>query len=75
MPTTVIAGGYQFDRAAYGQSEASRLLGGVTRQHLANMEKAGKLRTVRLGRRVLIPATEIARLLGELDVAPETGAS
>lgn len=50
-------------RAAYGQTEAAQLLG-VTRQHLANMERLGQLRVVRLGRRVLIPADEINRLMG-----------
>lgn len=60
-----MVGGLVFDRAAYSQSDAARMLGGVTRQHLSNMEKAGELQVVRLGRRVLVPATEIARLLGE----------
>lgn len=67
MPVSIKVGPYEFDRAAYDQREAGKLLGGVTRQHIAAMERSGELRVVRLGRRVLIPATEIARLLGEAE--------
>jgi excisionase family DNA binding protein len=65
MPSSVRVGSYEFDRAAYGQRDAAALLGDVTRQHVAKMVRDGDIRAVRLGRRVLIPATEIARLLGE----------
>lgn len=50
-------------RAAYGQSETAAMIG-VTRQTVAAMIAAGDLRAVRVGRRVLIPAAEIVRLLG-----------
>lgn len=63
----VTVGGLTFDRAAYGQEDTGQMLGGVTRQHIANMIEAGELRAIRLGRRVLIPASEIARLLSEAD--------
>lgn len=59
----VTFGGYGFSKAAYPRTDAAAMFG-VTGQHLINMEKAGELRTIRLGRRVLIPAAEIARLLG-----------
>lgn len=62
MPAPVKVGRYEFDQAAYRQSAAAVLLG-CTRQHVARMEKSGELRTVRLGRCVLVPAAEIARLL------------
>ncbi len=61
----VTVGGWTFDRAAYTQVDTGRILGGVTRQHIANMIEEGELRAIRLGRRVLVPATEIARLLSE----------
>jgi excisionase family DNA binding protein len=55
--------GIEFNRLAYSQSETAALLGGVTRQHVANLVARGEIRVVRLGRRPVIPATEIARLL------------
>ena len=53
-------------RAAYGQSEVAARLG-VTRQSVARAIESGDLRAVRLGRRVLIPAAELARFLGATD--------
>lgn len=50
-------------RAAYSQNETAAMLG-VTRQHIARLIAADTIRAVRLGRRVLIPAVEIERLLG-----------
>ncbi len=55
------------ERAAYPLNEASELLGGCSRGHLYNLESRGELRLVRIGRRVLVPASEIERLLA----APE----
>ena len=52
----------RFGRVAYSQSETGELLG-VTRQHVARAVADGRLHAVRLGRRVLIPATEISRFL------------
>lgn len=49
-------------RVAYSQTEAAAILG-VTRQHIANSIAAGHIRAGHLGRRVLIPASEIARIL------------
>ena len=49
-------------RAAYPLEEARQLLGGVTRQHLYNLADRGEIRLVKLGRRTLVPASEIERL-------------
>lgn len=51
------------ERAAYTLNEAGRLLGGISRGHLYNMHDRGELRFVKLGRRTLVPADEIRRLL------------
>lgn len=60
------------NRAAYPLDEARELLGGMSRQHLHNLAERGELRLVRLGRRVLVPASEINRLLeGPHSVDPE----
>lgn len=60
-------GTVEFDRAAYDLAAAGEMLGGITRQYVAKMISTGELRCVRLGRRVLVPATEIARVLGLSD--------
>ncbi len=52
-------------RAAYPLDEAQALLGGCSRSHLYNLADRGELRFVRIGRRVLVPASEIRRLAGE----------
>ena len=65
-PVSVIVypdGSWRFDRAAYNLTEAGQMLGGVTRQHVAAMIRTGELRAVRLGRRVVVPATELQRVL------------
>jgi len=49
-------------RAAYPLDEACQLLGGCSRNHLYNLANRGELRLVRIGRRVLVPASEIERL-------------
>jgi excisionase family DNA binding protein len=38
---------------------------GISRSHLYALEKAGKIRLVRIGGRVVVPETEIDRLLSE----------
>lgn len=52
------------ERAAVSMGEAADLLG-CTRQHLWNLQQRGGLRSVRLGRRIVIPTSEILRLVGE----------
>lgn len=52
-------------RAAYPIEEARQLLGGCSRGHLYNLAERGELRIVHLGRRALVPASEIERLLAE----------
>lgn len=51
-------------RAAYPLDEARQLLGGCSRTHLYNMRDRGEIRLVKLGRRTLVPADEIRRLVG-----------
>lgn len=53
-------------RLAFSLTETAAMLG-CTRQHLANMVHAGEIRVAKLGRRVLVPAAELSRLLGEGD--------
>jgi excisionase family DNA binding protein len=50
------------ERAAYPLDEASRLLGGISRGTLYNMSARGEIRLVKLGRRTLVPRSEIERL-------------
>jgi excisionase family DNA binding protein len=50
-------------RQAYGMREAAERLS-LSKGHLYNLIQRGQLRAVRLGRRTLIPASEIDRLLG-----------
>lgn len=56
-------GAYMKERRAYPLSEASELLGGISRRTLYDMEDRGELRMVRIGRRVFVPASEIERLV------------
>jgi excisionase family DNA binding protein len=49
-------------RLAYSLTETAALLG-CTRQHVSNMVHAGEIRVAKLGRRVLVPAAELARVL------------
>ncbi len=49
------------ERAAYPLAEAAALFG-ITRQHIYTLAKRGEIRLVRLGRRTLVPASEIRRL-------------
>ncbi|MFN0028402.1 MAG: helix-turn-helix domain-containing protein [Acidimicrobiales bacterium] len=59
---TVWYGSYRFEAAAYDLTGAAALVG-VTRQHLAAMADAGHIQVTRLGRRVVVPVSEIVRLL------------
>jgi excisionase family DNA binding protein len=55
----------------HGIAEASERLG-INGQTLRKLVKAGQVRSVRLRRRVLIPATEIDRLANEGSGNPTT---
>ena len=55
------------ERAAYPLDEAGKLLGGISRGTFYSMKKRGEIRLVKLGRRTLVPADEIRRLVGESD--------
>jgi hypothetical protein len=61
------------ERVAYPLDEASKLAGGISRGTWYNLEARGEVRLVRIGRRVLVPASEIRRLAGE-DPDPEPAA-
>lgn len=50
------------ERAAYTMAEACEQIGGVSRQHLYALVARGELAVVKVGRRTLVPASEIERL-------------
>jgi excisionase family DNA binding protein len=50
------------DRLAYSRDEMAQVLG-VSRESVVRAIAKGKIKIVRFGRRVLIPATELQRLL------------
>lgn len=52
------------ERLSYGIAEAGRLLG-VSREVVRGLVKNGRLRTVKLGSRVVIPADSLTALLSE----------
>jgi len=57
-------------RLALKPREAAKLLG-VSRSHLLRQVKEGQVRGIRFGKgRILIPVSEVARLLGE-PIPPE----
>lgn len=60
---TVSFGGVEYSAAAVSQNDAAKMLG-LCRQSVAKHIARGELRCVRLGRRVLIPVSEIERILG-----------
>lgn len=51
------------ERLAYPLTEAQALLGGISRGTLYNMRDRGEIRLVKLGRRTLVPADELRRLI------------
>jgi excisionase family DNA binding protein len=59
---------------AYSPSEAAAALG-CTRQHVQNLIRRGELRSVKLGRRRLIPRHVLADLLGVDEATPDKAAS
>lgn len=56
------------ERAAYPIPEAAFQLG-VSRSHAYRMIAAGELRAIKLGRRTLIPASEIRRVAEQAEAA------
>lgn len=60
MPTSTESPSFP-ERAAYPLDEAATLFG-ITRQHIYALAKRGEIRLVRLGRRTLVPASEIRRI-------------
>ena len=61
-------------RAAYPISEVQILLGGISRSHVYDLIDRGELRRVKLGRRALIPASEIDRII-EASLPPDDDTS
>jgi len=51
-------------RLAYSLNEASEATD-LSKSHLSRMIAAGQLRSMKVGRRRLIPASEMRRLVGE----------
>ncbi|AEG50766.1 DNA binding domain protein, excisionase family [Sphingobium chlorophenolicum L-1] len=51
-------------RLAFSLNEASEATG-LSRSHLTRVIAAGELRSMKVGRRRLIPASEMRRLVGE----------
>jgi len=63
------------DRLAYSPAEACKAIS-IGRTVLFEMLADGRVKAVRLGRRVLIPREELARLLGSLpDARPAKSAA
>lgn len=52
------------NKLLYGRREAAKLLS-VSTGHISNGIRAGNIRAVRLGRRHLIPRSELQRLAGQ----------
>jgi excisionase family DNA binding protein len=50
---------------AYNQSDARELLGGISRTTLYRLISGGKIRAVKIGRRLMIPSDEIERVVSE----------
>lgn len=60
-------------RAAYSPPQAARLLG-IGKNSIYDFIHAGRLRAVRVGRRLYVPASELARFLEGDQEPPEVGA-
>jgi excisionase family DNA binding protein len=58
----------EVERIAYSPAELAAAVG-VTRQHIQNMINRGEIASVKLGRRRLIPADVVERLLAGTDDA------
>jgi excisionase family DNA binding protein len=57
------------ERLAYGDKEAARVLG-LSVRSIVYLRRTGKLGFSKVGRRVLIPAAELERLLRRTSVKP-----
>jgi excisionase family DNA binding protein len=55
------------DDEGYSRDEARKRLGSISKQTLLELERQGRIRAVRLGRRVVYPRSEIVRLLSATD--------
>ncbi len=63
MEAQVVSGAPSIPRLAYSIAE-SEVLSGLSRSSLYRLIAAGRLRTVQLGRRRLVPSGELERLCG-----------
>lgn len=59
---------HELVRQGYSPEDASKVVG-LSRGTLYNLMAAGKLRSVKIGRRRIIPAAALAELLASTDVA------
>ena len=50
---------------AFSQEEARELLGGISRSTLHRLIESGLVRAIHIGRRLMIPESEIARIAEE----------
>jgi excisionase family DNA binding protein len=58
----------QFERMGYSPEEAAKVVG-LSRGGIYNLMASGKLRSVKIGRRRIIPASALAELLEGPDAA------
>lgn len=56
------------ERKLYPVGEVAAILGGVTPRMIWNFIKSGELRSVKLGRRRLVPADAIDEFVADLEV-------
>jgi excisionase family DNA binding protein len=49
----------------YSQADARELLGGISRTTLHRLISGGKIRAIKIGRRLMIPSDEIERIVAE----------
>lgn len=52
----------QRDKLGYGIADGASAIG-ISRAHMYELIKAGRVRVVKIGRRSIIPATELERLM------------
>lgn len=56
-------------RLLYSVPEVAQALGGITTRHVGNLIRSGQLRSVKLGRRRLVPAAALDEYVAQLEQA------
>lgn len=64
------AGGEPVSPLAYSVPDARSMLGGMGNTWFYAQVKAGRIRTVKLGSRTLVPASELVRFVAEIGLSP-----